>query len=44
MIIDEASMLGVRSLFAVDEQLRRLRGSQQDFGGIPIIQSCGDDY
>ncbi|RYC79258.1 hypothetical protein BFJ63_vAg17865, partial [Fusarium oxysporum f. sp. narcissi] len=35
-------MLGARTLYAVNEQLCRLRGSQQDFGGIPIVLFCGD--
>ncbi|KJZ68216.1 hypothetical protein HIM_12394 [Hirsutella minnesotensis 3608] len=35
-------MLGARTLHAVNEQLCRLRGSQRDFGGIPIVLFCGD--
>ncbi|KAG7408025.1 hypothetical protein Forpi1262_v018132 [Fusarium oxysporum f. sp. raphani] len=31
-----------RTLHAANEQLRRLCGSQRDFGGIPIILFCGD--
>jgi hypothetical protein len=42
LVIDEVSMLGARTLHAVNEQLCRLRGSQQDFGGIPIVLFCGD--
>jgi len=42
LVIDEISMLGARTLHAVNEQLCRLRGSQQDFGGIPIVLFCGD--
>ncbi|KAG7418719.1 ATP-dependent DNA helicase PIF1 [Fusarium oxysporum f. sp. raphani] len=42
LVIDEVSMLGARTLYAVNEQLCRLRGSQQDFGGIPIVLFCGD--
>lgn len=42
LIIDEVSMLGARTLYAVNEQLCRLRVSTQDFGGIPIIVFCGD--
>ncbi|KJZ70840.1 hypothetical protein HIM_09754 [Hirsutella minnesotensis 3608] len=42
LVIDEVSMLGSRTLHAVNEQLRRLRGSRQDFGGIPIVLFCGD--
>ncbi|XP_044717350.1 PIF1 protein [Hirsutella rhossiliensis] len=32
LVIDEVSMLGARTLHAVNERLRRLRGSRQDFG------------
>ncbi|KJZ68635.1 hypothetical protein HIM_11974 [Hirsutella minnesotensis 3608] len=42
LVIDEVSMLGARTLYAVNEQLCRLRGSQQDFGGIPVVLFCGD--
>ncbi|EKG08990.1 DNA helicase PIF1 ATP-dependent [Macrophomina phaseolina MS6] len=42
LIIDEVSMLGARTLYAANEQLRKLRGSAQDFGGIPIVLFCGD--
>ncbi|KJZ74132.1 hypothetical protein HIM_06363 [Hirsutella minnesotensis 3608] len=42
LVIDEVSMLGARTLHAVNEQLRRLRGSKEDFGGIPIVLFCGD--
>jgi hypothetical protein len=42
LIIDEVSMLGARTLYAVNEQLCILRGSSQDFGGIPIVLFCGD--
>ncbi|XP_044717296.1 PIF1-like helicase domain-containing protein [Hirsutella rhossiliensis] len=42
LVIDEVSMLGARTLHAVNEQLCRLRGSHQDFGGIPIVLFCGD--
>lgn len=42
LIIDEVSMLGARTLFAVNEQLCRLRGSSVDFGGVPIVLFCGD--
>lgn len=42
LVIDEVSMLGARTLHAANEQLCRLRGSQQDFGGIPIVLFCGD--
>ncbi|OAQ58219.2 ATP-dependent DNA helicase PIF1 [Pochonia chlamydosporia 170] len=42
LVVDEVSMLGAQMLRAVNEQLRRLRGSHQDFGGIPIVLFCGD--
>ncbi len=42
LIIDELSMLGARTLHAVNERLCTLRSCQQDFGGIPIILFCGD--
>lgn len=42
LVIDEISMLGARTLFAVNEQLCKLRGSALDFGGIPIVLFCGD--
>ena len=42
LIIDEVSMLGGRTLYAVNEHICALRGSKQDFGGIPIVLFCGD--
>ncbi|KAL9561046.1 hypothetical protein ACKAV7_014787 [Fusarium commune] len=42
LIIDEVSMLGARTLWMVNEQLCRLRGSSKDFRGIPIVLFCGD--
>lgn len=42
LIIDEVSMLGVRTLYAVNEKLCQLRGSTEDFGGIPIVLFSGD--
>ncbi|KAM9876020.1 hypothetical protein VDGL01_09923 [Verticillium dahliae] len=42
LIIDEVSMLGARTLYAVNEQLCRLRESRRDFGGIPVVVFCGD--
>jgi hypothetical protein len=42
LIIDEVSMLGARTLYAVNQALRRLRGKPKNFGGIPIILMCGD--
>ncbi|EXM13396.1 hypothetical protein FOTG_18153 [Fusarium oxysporum f. sp. vasinfectum 25433] len=42
LVVDEVSMLGARTLHTANEQVCRLRGSQQDFGGIPIVLFCGD--
>lgn len=42
LIIDEVSMLGARTLYAVNERLRTLRGRPEDFGNIPIVLFCGD--
>lgn len=42
LIIDEISTPDARTLHAVNEQLCMLRGSTEDFGGIPIILFCGD--
>ena len=42
LIVDEVSMLGARTLYAVDEQLRKLRGCREDFGGVPIVLFSGD--
>ncbi|RKK66419.1 hypothetical protein BFJ69_g15414 [Fusarium oxysporum] len=42
LIIDEVSVLGARTLYAVNEQLRRLRESSEDFGDIPVIIFCAD--
>ncbi|KAM4061529.1 PIF1-like helicase [Hirsutella rhossiliensis] len=42
LVIDEVSMLGARTLHAINERLCWLRGSQKDFGGIPIVLFCGD--
>lgn len=42
LIVDEVSMLGARTLYAVNDQLCRLRESREDFGGIPIVLFCGD--
>lgn len=35
-------MLGARTLYLVNEQLRKPRGCAHDFGGIPIVLFCGD--
>jgi hypothetical protein len=42
LVIDEISMLGARTLHAVNKQLCVSRGSTQDFGGIPIVLFLGD--
>jgi hypothetical protein len=42
LIVDEVSMLGARTLYAVNERLCQLRGSARDFGGIPVVLFCGD--
>jgi hypothetical protein len=42
LVIDEVSMLGARTLYAVDARLRELRGSAEDFCSIPIIVYLGD--
>jgi hypothetical protein len=42
LIIDEVSMLGARTLYAVNERLCSLRESTEDFGGIPIVLFSGD--
>jgi len=42
LVIDEISMLGARTLHAVNEQLCIFRGCTQDFGGIPIVLFIGD--
>ncbi|KAF6803974.1 DNA repair and recombination protein, partial [Colletotrichum musicola] len=43
LIIDEASMLGLFTLYEVDQRLRMLRGFQEKpFGGIPVVVLTGD--
>ncbi len=42
LIIDEISMLGARTLHAVNERLCDFRGCTEDFGGIPIVLFLGD--
>ena len=42
LIVDEVSMLGARTLYAANERLCKLRGSTQDFGGIPVVVICGN--
>ncbi|KAF7534594.1 hypothetical protein G7Z17_g13342 [Cylindrodendrum hubeiense] len=42
LIVDEVSMLGARTLYNVNEQLCRLRGCADDFGGVPLVLFSGD--
>ena len=42
LVIDEISMLGARTLHAVNEQLCAFRGCMQEFGGILIVLFLGD--
>jgi hypothetical protein len=43
LIIDEVSMLGLDTLYEIDQKLRHLRGFQdRDFGGLPIVIFTGD--
>ena len=42
LIVDEVSMLGARTLYAANERLCKLRGSTQDFGGIPVVVFCSN--
>jgi len=44
LIIDEISMLGARTLHAVNEQICVFRGCTDDFGGIPIVLWLGDPH
>jgi hypothetical protein len=44
LIIDEISMLGARTLHAVNQQLCVFRGSTEDFGGIPVVLWLGDPH
>ncbi|PVH91456.1 hypothetical protein DM02DRAFT_498860, partial [Periconia macrospinosa] len=44
LIIDEISMLGARTLHAVNEQLCVFRGCTEDFGGIPVVLWLGDPH
>ncbi len=40
--MDEVSMLGAPTLYAVNEQLCRLRESNKDSSGIPFVVFSGD--
>jgi PIF1-like helicase len=43
LIVDEVSMLGLDTLYEIDQKLRFLRGFQDlDFGGLPIVIFTGD--
>ncbi|KAL0929219.1 DNA repair and recombination protein [Colletotrichum truncatum] len=43
LIIDEASMLGLQTLYDIDQKLRMLRGfPEKPFGGISVVVFTGD--
>jgi hypothetical protein len=42
LVIDEVSMLGAQTLYAVNERICELRGRAEDFGKLPIIVFLGD--
>ena len=43
LIVDEVSMLGLDTLYEIDQKLRHLRGFQdRDFGGLPVVIFTGD--
>jgi len=42
LVIDEGSVLGSPTPYAMSEQLCMLRGSKENFGEIPIVVFCGD--
>jgi hypothetical protein len=42
LIIDEVSMLGLQTLSNINKRLCASRGSNQDFGGIPVVLLSGD--
>jgi PIF1-like helicase len=43
LIVDEVSMLGLDTLYEIDQRLRLLRGfHDRDFGGMPIVIFTGD--
>lgn len=43
LVIDEASMLGLLTLYEVDQKLRMLRGfPEKPFGGLPVVILMGD--
>jgi hypothetical protein len=43
LVVDEVSMLGLKTLYEVDHKLRALRGfPDRPFGGIPVVVFTGD--
>lgn len=42
MVLDEVSMLSLSQLDQIDQELRQYRGSEEDFGGMPILVFGGD--
>lgn len=44
LVVDEISMLGAATLAEVDDQLQKLRSSNEAFGGIPVIIFSGDFF
>ncbi|KAH8659685.1 PIF1-like helicase-domain-containing protein [Ilyonectria robusta] len=43
LVVDEVSMLGLKTLYEVDHKLRALRGfPHRPFGGIPVVVFTGD--
>lgn len=44
LVIDEVSMLSACTLHMVNNQLKRLYGSADNFRGIPVVLFCGDFY
>ncbi|WAO96996.1 Helitron-like-N domain-containing protein [Fusarium falciforme] len=42
LIIDEVSMLGLQTLSNINKRLCASRGSNRDFGGIPVVLLSGD--
>lgn len=43
LIINEFSMLGAPTLYAVNGRVCRLRGSRKDLGGSPPIPTCAGE-
>ena len=43
LVLDEVSMLGLKTLYELDQKLRMLRGFQdRPFGGLPVVIFTGD--